>query len=231
MTFAIITITKNDPGLSRTLESIARQSIKPNQLIVVNGGDPVSAISSLADHVLVINEADSGIYDAMNKGVKACETDHMLFLNAGDELYDRHSIELLLPHLKTNRITSFAIVVTDDCGNRWRLPPSAPKHQGMIFPSSNILYDASLRVYADGYYIQAMRAKYCEVQVNITPVLFYLGGVSSTPSIRLCRIAWRECGILEALKKFVIFALAALIGAQAARALIYRLKGYERIYN
>lgn len=83
--FSIITITKDNPtGLQKTQASINAQSFRDFEWIVVNGGSPLSGIPAN----LLIEEPDSGIYDAMNKGLEASKGDYVVFLNAGDKLSD-----------------------------------------------------------------------------------------------------------------------------------------------
>lgn len=91
-TFSIITIVKDDAaGLTRTLQSIFSQTYTKIQSIVVDG-----ASSDHVDHVIgyfpdvatFISEQDSGIYQAMNKGISYVTGDWTLFLNAGDEFID-----------------------------------------------------------------------------------------------------------------------------------------------
>ncbi|MDZ7315341.1 MAG: glycosyltransferase [candidate division KSB1 bacterium] len=90
MNISIITITKNaEKEIERTLFSVAQQTF-PVEYIVVDGAseDGTAAIVERYRHTVsrFISEPDSGIYHAMNKGIRAAAGDYCLFLNAGDYL-------------------------------------------------------------------------------------------------------------------------------------------------
>lgn len=91
-TLTLVTIVRNDiDGLKNTFNSIKN---KPNWVkwVVIDGSstdgtlDYIKQISNSIDFWL--SEPDSGIADAFNKGILNCETDFLLFLNAGDSLID-----------------------------------------------------------------------------------------------------------------------------------------------
>jgi glycosyltransferase involved in cell wall biosynthesis len=88
--FTIVTITlENAPGLRRTLASIAAQTCRDFELIVVDGGsrdDTTSVVSSFGALVTrFTSEPDRGIVDAFNKGTSAARGRLVNYLNAGDE--------------------------------------------------------------------------------------------------------------------------------------------------
>ena len=104
MLISIITINLNNAsGLSRTIGSVLSQSSKNFEYIVVDGGSEdesksvVDAISSRLAHFIF--ETDSGIYDAMNKGLRAASGDYCLFLNSGDMLCDDYTIDRVVGYL------------------------------------------------------------------------------------------------------------------------------------
>ena len=87
--FSIITIVRNDKaGLLETADSIQGQSARNYEWIIIDGASTdgtTDLLSNLAnDHCRFISEKDSGIYDAMNKGVLRAEGAYMIFMNAGD---------------------------------------------------------------------------------------------------------------------------------------------------
>ena len=94
MSVSIITINRNNIiGLKTTIASVLNQKYSDFEFIIVDGAssdgssDLIAAISS--DHrVKWVSEPDSGIYNAMNKGVRMSSKDYLLFLNSGDAFHD-----------------------------------------------------------------------------------------------------------------------------------------------
>lgn len=104
MKLSIITICFNDKeGLQRTLESVKIQTCKNFQYIVIDGASSDGTVDILTEYADVIDysisEKDSGIYNAMNKGILLAKGKYCLFLNAGDSLYAATTIERVLPLL------------------------------------------------------------------------------------------------------------------------------------
>ncbi len=104
MRLSIITINYNNKdGLQRTIHSVVEQTTSDFEWIVIDGGSTDGSrdlIEKNADHIVYwISEPDKGIYHAMNKGIKAADGDYLMFLNSGDSLYDKHTIEKVLPLL------------------------------------------------------------------------------------------------------------------------------------
>ena len=102
---SIVTINfNNDFGLKRTLESVVNQTYKNIEYLVVDGASSDKSIEyiKMYQHYIdfFISEKDSGIYNAMNKGLKQVTGDYVLFLNSGDWLAHREVIELIAPKLK-----------------------------------------------------------------------------------------------------------------------------------
>lgn len=101
---SIITVCYNDrTGLEATLNSVASQTCRDFEYIVIDGGSTDGSEELLTSYRNVIDyavsEKDEGIYNAMNKGIAQAHGDYCLFLNAGDLLYDSRTIERVMPHL------------------------------------------------------------------------------------------------------------------------------------
>ncbi|MDR3366546.1 MAG: glycosyltransferase [Prevotellaceae bacterium] len=98
MLFSIITVTYNaEKVLERTILSVLNQTYPQLEYIIVDGNssDKTKAIIEqyAAGISMWISEPDRGLYDAMNKGLRMATGDYVWFLNAGDTLHSKATIE------------------------------------------------------------------------------------------------------------------------------------------
>ena len=100
MKLSIITINLNNRlGLSLTMSSVLCQSFKDFEYVIIDGDSSdgsVELIKSIADNdsrITWLSEKDSGVFNAMNKGIAMSSGDYLLFLNSGDYLADANVIE------------------------------------------------------------------------------------------------------------------------------------------
>lgn len=98
MKLSIITINLNNAqGLSKTIESVINQSFKDYEFIVIDGDsndDSLGIINSYKDSINKwLSETDTGIYNAMNKGLNLAQGDYVYFLNSGDRLAAESTLE------------------------------------------------------------------------------------------------------------------------------------------
>jgi len=94
---SIITVNYNNlEGLKKTVKSVLHQTWKEFEYIVIDGGSTDGSkdfIESQRDKIdYWVSEQDKGIYNAMNKGIKAASGEYLLFLNSGDVLIDNPNI-------------------------------------------------------------------------------------------------------------------------------------------
>ena len=87
--YSIIVVTYNNAeGLERTLESVRSQDYADKEVIVIDGGSKDRTTDIMArnkDIITVgVSEKDTGIYNAMNKGIRHVTGDYVVFMNAGD---------------------------------------------------------------------------------------------------------------------------------------------------
>lgn len=97
---SIITVVRNDlSGLKKTEVSILNQTYLNYEWVIIDGNSTDGTKEYLHklnhDFIYTLSEKDQGIYDAMNKGIKFSTGDFAVFLNAGDEFYDCHTLELV----------------------------------------------------------------------------------------------------------------------------------------
>ena len=104
MLLSIITINYNDrTGLESTFNSVFSQTFKDFEYIVIDGGSSDGSrelIEKNANHINYwVSEKDKGIFNAMNKGIKAAQGDYILFLNGGDTFYNNGVLSNVLKQI------------------------------------------------------------------------------------------------------------------------------------
>jgi len=88
---SVITVCLNSAGtIASTLDNVASQTFKNVEHILIDGGSTDGTVDIINKYGVTyfVSEPDNGIYDAMEKGVKASSGDIMIFLNSGDLFYD-----------------------------------------------------------------------------------------------------------------------------------------------
>ena len=106
MKISIITVCyNNEVGLKKTIDSVINQTYNNIEYIIIDGGSKDGTVSLVTEYqkrfpIIFISEADEGIYDAMNKGVKISSGEWLNFMNAGDTFYSKNSIDQVVPFLK-----------------------------------------------------------------------------------------------------------------------------------
>jgi glycosyltransferase involved in cell wall biosynthesis len=108
MLFSIVTVTYNaEKTLPRTLQSILTQTFHDFEHIIVDGASTDKTLELIANYksqttnYKSISEPDSGLYDAMNKGLQLATGDYVLFLNAGDTFHSKDILQKIHSQLST----------------------------------------------------------------------------------------------------------------------------------
>lgn len=202
MTLSIITINyNNENGLAKTLQSVASQSCRDFEYIVIDGSSSDGSRKLVENSSDVVNrwisEPDSGVYNAMNKGIRMASGDYLLFLNSGDVLANDKVISQILPMLDDDSdiISGNLIYSLNGIPKTLFTPPENIDltyflHSFLPHPSSFInrnlfetagLYNENLKIISDWeFFLKAIviyKAKYRHI--NITVSDFDNSGISS----------------------------------------------------
>ncbi len=97
-TFSIITITLNHlAGVKKTHQSLILQTLQDYEWIIVDGASNDGTLDYLntINDANITSEPDSGLYDAMNKGMKRANGQYLIFLNSGDYLAEPKTLEII----------------------------------------------------------------------------------------------------------------------------------------
>lgn len=87
--YSIIVVTLNNAeGLRRTLESILQLSYANHEVIIIDGKSTDSTPDVVEEYGTIvtkyISEKDTGVYNAMNKGLRYVTGDYVVYMNSGD---------------------------------------------------------------------------------------------------------------------------------------------------
>ncbi len=130
---SIVTVVYNaQPLIERTIKSIIAQTYINIEYIIIDGGSDDGTLELAEQYqsqiALILSGRDNGLYDAMNKGLKNATGDYIMFLNAGDELYDKDTItRIFASSVNADVYYGNTLVVTEDgkaLGDRRLKPPA-----------------------------------------------------------------------------------------------------------
>jgi len=197
---SIITINYNDAkGLEKTIKSVVNQTSLEFEYIVIDGGSidtSVEVIKRNENNIQYwISEKDSGIYNAMNKGIKVATGEYLFFLNSGDHLYNNDVILKSVQYLQNKDIIYFNVQIIGENNSKIVSYPYILRfsdfysggicHQSVFVKKTLFdtigLYDEGLKIVADWkFFILALFKYNCSYKkVNEILSTYYLGGISS----------------------------------------------------
>jgi glycosyltransferase len=215
MKITVVTVAFNSAAtIADTLRSVREQTHRAIEHIVIDGASEdttLEVVRTHGSHVhAVVSERDSGIYDAMNKGLRLATGDLVGFLNADDVLADRDAMARLAAAAdRTGADAVFgdlvyvhphdlnAVVRYWACGefSRRRLRLGWMPPHPTFYVRRNTLakvgeFDTGLRIAADyDFMLRALsRADITTAHIPVVMVRMRTGGVSN----RSLAMLWRK---------------------------------------
>ena len=135
----LITVTFNaSKTIERTLQSVEEQTYTEVQHIIMDGSSKDNTIvlanaykervESKGMEVIIISEPDKGLYDAMNKAMALADGDFVCFLNAGDKLHDKTTLQQIAYKANPDKVGVIYgnTDIVDENGNKVRSRRLAP---------------------------------------------------------------------------------------------------------
>ena len=238
--FSIITVTYNAGAvLEDTIQSVITQTYRNVEYIIVDGGSKdhtLDIINRYREHIhTLVSEPDKGLYDAMNKGIRLATGDYLCFLNAGDELHEDDTLQLMVHSITGTELPDVLYgetAIVDEEGHFLRMRRlSAPENlnwksfkDGMLvchqafFPRRELAepYDLRYRFSADfDRCIRIMKKSHTLHNTHLT-LIDYLNEGMTTRNHRASlherfRIMCRHYGYLSTLARHAWFALRLLL--------------------
>lgn len=193
---SVVTICYNSGNLIRpTIESILCQSFKDYEYIIIDGASKDNTLEIIRSYedsfraidveLKVYSEKDTGIYNAMNKGIMKASGEWINFMNAGDRFHDKQTLSNVfsLTYGNADILYGQALRTFKDHTNVWR--PKAIEvmwrempfcHQSTFVRASyhkERLFDESFKIGADydfffdSYYNKKKIFHYLDYMISI----------------------------------------------------------------
>ncbi|MBD0726568.1 hypothetical protein B6A10_15450 [Flavobacterium sp. L1I52] len=195
----VITINYNNLlGLEKTIQSVKSQTFKNFEYLVIDGGSKDGSKEYIESQDAFIHywvsEPDSGIYNAMNKGIKASNGDYLLFLNSGDELNGNSALDDFIKHQRFQgdiiygdyKYKEGGKIFPDNLTPLFFVRTSLP-HQSTLFKREVFdkigLYDENYKIVSDrAFYIKCFLSNQFVFKHIPYPLAIYdLSGISNDP--------------------------------------------------
>lgn len=184
----ISVVLNNAIGIKETIDSILPHINNTIELLIIDGGSSDGTIDILKRYTIYqnyrfISEPDTGIYNAMNKGVILAKGEWAIFINCGDKL-------LKVPTFPNKDCDLFCCSVETELGHikptlsqKLYLYNTLP-HQGIFYKKDKFNgFDESLHIFADYDYNLNLYKHGAQIVLGQETVAFHsLNGVSNNAS-------------------------------------------------
>lgn len=182
---SVITVIRNgEKNIRRCIDSVLKQTYSNCEHIIIDGAstdNTIAIIDGYGDKIEIwISEPDSGIYNALNKGINLSRGKFYVPLGCDDILLPT-GIEKMMQHAKDNEIVYGKVQVRDK--NGFPLNICRNHSAGMLIKKSAHavygLYDESYRIAADTKFLELVAKNGRSIKIEDVVGEFFLGGVSS----------------------------------------------------
>jgi len=208
----VITVVRNAVRtIEECLQSVLQQQIDNLEYIVIDGASTDGTLQIIekyrASIARIVSEPDSGLYDAMNKGLRSATGRFIHFLNADDRYVSSDVLRLLMPDLEAGVVCYGQMVYVEDFNRRRLLgvPFSLKAElresripQPALFVPRELYrevgeFDLSLKIAADYDMILRLTSRFPVKYIPKPLTVMHAGGVS----YQRTDIAFRESMIVS----------------------------------
>lgn len=208
---SVVTVTYNCGDiLEETIRSVIRYKDAHTEYIIIDGGSTDKTLDCIKkysnDIDFFISQPDRGIYDAMNKGIKAAKGMYILNVNAGDCLIDfptRYLTEHILIEkydlIIFNVLLSSKKIFNSYISKKLKITNTVHHQGAMYFRTPLFLYDLNYKVFADFDYNQRLYLKKTFRSLKIDKIISQhdQGGISHSRSyfLEIYKIICKNFGV------------------------------------
>lgn len=208
---SVITVCYNaEEFIEQAINSVLEQTYKNIEYIVIDGNSNDNTVPIITKYIekisYFLSEPDTGIYDAMNKGIKAASGEILYFLNSDDVFYDQYVVENIItefmkdntleliycPIVIRNPITNESFVKTHQKVTKSFFIDSSICQQGIFFKATAFkkcgMFDDSYKIVGDyewelrAFYKYNLKRKYYPC-ISVTFRDGGMGGLDKLPEL------------------------------------------------
>ena len=234
----VITITNgNIDELRFTLETLDKQNFQNYKNLIISNKKINIEYKFKKKNRIFYYRPDSSIYEAMNYGLTKSHNKYIYFLNSGDTLISKNSLNKIYQNTKYFSMQSCLMFISILKNNNDFYIPKKKiffskkffTHSSFIRPSSNSdkKFNLNKKITADGIWMKKNVEKFNIKKIFYPVSIFYLGGISNLPSLRSLKMKKAD-GKLELLKEFFKIIILKLVGKNYFYRIIYFFK-YDRV--
>lgn len=210
MKLSVITVCFNaQDSIEKTIQSVIGQNYKNMEYLIIDGKstdqtlDIVRKYKKECNYLRFISEEDTGIYNAMNKGISMAEGDYIYFLNSGDCFPDFYLAGQVMQEIEKHKPDIFYGNVDMDYGAyRKRIQYAKYKrlkkvwialgitvcHQA-VFAKADVLkkhnFDETFKLWADQEWMMRLLNEGVKVESKSMLVCIYDGFGQSSLAVNL----------------------------------------------
>lgn len=210
LSLSVITVCYNaEESIEKTMQSVLSQSYENIEYLIIDGLSTDSTLDIVRKYqekyhnIRLISEKDSGIYNAMNKGVSYAQGEYIYYLNSGDLFPEETTVEQVMQKLEKNRTDILYGNIDVDYGthkNRiryaeqkrlkklWIALGITVCHQAVFAKTSLVKergFDESFKLWADQEWMMQLLKKKVTVETIEMPVCIYDGFGASSSAVNL----------------------------------------------
>ncbi|MGM0519931.1 MAG: glycosyltransferase family 2 protein [Campylobacterota bacterium] len=228
---SVVTIVYNaKEDLEKTIQSVLNQNYDHIEYIVIDGGSTDGTMGVIQKYAhgidFWVSEPDNGIYDAMNKGLKAATGSYVNFLNAGDTFVDSGVVAKLSPYFENSYDLVYGGAIVKGRQGDFLLKPKNFSLFSLLLWNTRVVCHQSLFVwqgvavsYSTKYKLKGELNWYFDLEKKVTdykkiddPIVFYaLGGAGD--------VNYRQ-NALESIR--VVFAKNPILGWISLPVIFYK---------
>lgn len=227
---SVVTVCYNaEKFIEQAINSVLNQTYNNIEYLIIDGASKDSTVSKINKYrskiAFFLSEPDNGMYEAMNKGIKASTGEILYFLNSDDVFYDEYVIENVVKAFKKNSDVDLIygpIIIKDPLTNESFMKPhdyitksffiyNAICQQGIFYKADVFKkcgqFDTTYRIVGDyewvlrAFYKYKVKRQYYESIIAI----FRDGGISNSDEFSNLHITERQRVMKDYFSKFSVY--------------------------